>query len=327
MALSSFLAMKQANKAVLERVQQEVQNLNTVYSKDDRYWQPVVGKDGSGSAVIRFLPSSEGEEVPFVRIWSYGWKNALNNKWYIEESPTTLGQAFPDPMAEYNSELWNSGEAGIAQIRKNGMQRKLAFISNIYVVNHPGRPDDEGKVFLYRYGKKIFDKLNDRMNPPEGVPVPPMNPFDLWEGASFNLRIAKGEGGFRNYDSSMFLDRGPLAADEDMAAVWAKQYLLLPEVAQEKFKPYDELRKKLDQVLGRVSTTTKEPETRGSTAAATHAAVESREHAAAESVAQTKQTAAVEAKVTPAATHAATEVDPTNEHMEFFAQLAKGKKK
>jgi len=244
---------RQASQSTLERYQQEIAKQQaSKFVRDERYWRPVTDKTGAGSALIRFLPPSANEDVPFVRIWSYGWKNPKNGQWYIEESLFTLNR--PDPMMEYNNDLWNTGETGKATIRLQGMQQKLGYISNIQVLKHPGQPEDDGKVFLYRYGKQIFDKIDDRMNPPVGLGIPALNPFDFWKGASFSLQIVRKEvrgKNFPNYESSQFITPAPLSADDDeLKVIWEKQYPLLPEVAENKFKSYEDLKKRLWTVLG-----------------------------------------------------------------------------
>ena len=183
------------------------------------------------------------EELPWVRIWNHGFQGP--GGWYIENSLTTLNQ--PDPVAEMNSKLWNSGndkDKEIARARK----RRLSYIANIYVVKDPAHPENEGKVFLFKFGKKIFDKINEKMNP-EFEDEKPLNPFDLWNGANFKLKIRKVEG-YRNYDKSEFDDPAPLLDDEDdMEAVWKSQHSLAELVASDKFKSYDELKKRLEKVL------------------------------------------------------------------------------
>jgi len=194
--------------------------------------------------VIRFLPEPEGEDVPFVRIWDHGFQGP--GGWYIENSLTTLGQK--DPVSEYNSMLWNSGiESNKDIVRKQ--KRRLSFISNIYVVKDPAHPENEGKVFLYKYGKKIFDKLNETMNP-QFEDESPMNPFDLWGGADFKLKIRNVEG-YRNYDKSEFDESAPLLDDDEkLEGIWKSEYSLKEFVDPSNFKTYEELQAKLNRVLG-----------------------------------------------------------------------------
>jgi hypothetical protein len=242
----SFSALKRQRTSSLERLTKEINKLANKEqgsSNDDRYWQPEVDKAGNGYAIIRFLPAPMNEELPWVRIWNHGFQGP--GGWYIENSLTTLNQ--PDPVAEMNSKLWNSGndkDKEIARARK----RRLSYIANIYVVKDPAHPENEGKVFLFKFGKKIFDKINEKMNP-EFEDEKPLNPFDLWNGANFKLKIRKVEG-YRNYDKSEFDDLAPLLDDEDdMEAVWKSQHSLAELVASDKFKSYDELKKRLEKVL------------------------------------------------------------------------------
>ena len=213
-------------------------------SSDDRIWKLDVDKSGNGYAVIRFLPAPNGEDLPFVKLYSHAFQGP--GGWYIENSLTTLGQK--DPVSEYNSELWNNGtDAGKELARKQ--KRKLTYVSNIYVVKDPANPANEGKVFLFKFGKKIFDKLTAAMQP-EFEDEEAIDPFDFWQGANFKLK-AKNVAGYRNYDSSEFAAAAPLLDDDDaMEAVWKKQYSLAELVAADQFKSYDELKKRLDYVLG-----------------------------------------------------------------------------
>lgn len=242
-----FASMKKSRGAQLEKITQQLTKLNNPEGggADDRFWKPDVDKAGNGYAVIRFLPAPGDEDVPFVRIWDHGFKGP-NGQWYIEKSLTTLGQK--DPVSEYNSELWNSGiEANKKIVREQ--KRRLAFISNIYIVKDPSNPENEGKVFLYQYGKKIFDKLNAAMHP-EFQDEEPINPFDLWTGANFKLKIRQVEG-YRNYDSSSFDTAGPLFDEDDkLEKIWRSEYSLQEFIDPKNFKSYDELKDKLHRVLG-----------------------------------------------------------------------------
>jgi len=243
----SFSALKRNRNEGFEKLTQSLNKLNQKSSgpgPDERFWKPEVDKAGNGYAVIRFLPESEGEDVPFVRIWDHGFQGP--GGWYIENSLTTLGQK--DPVSEYNSMLWNSGiDANKDKARKQ--KRRLSFISNIYVIKDPSNPENEGKVFLYKYGKKIFDKLNEAMNP-QFEDESPVNPFDLWEGADFKLKIRNVEG-FRNYDKSELDVPAPLFdEDEQLEQVWKSQNALLEFTNPTNFKTYEELQTKLNRVLG-----------------------------------------------------------------------------
>ena len=225
-------------------------------SKDDRFWYPAVDKAGNGYAVIRFLPSPTGEDVPFVRLWEHRFKGP-SGSWYIENSLTTIGKA--DPVSELNSQLWNSGlesDKDVARKRK----RNLVFISNIYIIEDSLNPENNGKVKLYKYGKKIYDKIVEALSPPfdeEGRtpdnanydPTNAFDPFDLWNGANFRLKIRTDE--YRNYDKSDFAKPGPLFKDdEQLEKVWKSESGLQEFIAPDSFKHYDELKKRLNLVLG-----------------------------------------------------------------------------
>ncbi len=214
-------------------------------SKDDRLWYPNVDKAGNGYAVIRFLPAPGEEDVPFVRMFNHGFKGTTGS-WLIENCPTTIGHKCP--VCEQNTELWNSGiesDKKIASERK----RKLSFVSNVYVITDQQNPENEGKVFLFKYGKKIFDKLNEAMNP-QFADEDAMNPFDLWAGANFKLKIRNVES-YRNYDKSEFAKPGPLAEDDtEMESIWKKAHSLQEFIAPSNYKSYDELKGKLIKVLG-----------------------------------------------------------------------------
>lgn len=212
---------------------------------DERFWQPEVDKAGNGYAVIRFLAPPKGEELPWVRVWNHGFQGPTG-KWYIENSLTTLGKA--DPVSEYNTELWNSGsEANKELARKH--KRKLSYITNILVVKDPAHPENEGKVFLFKFGKKIFDKIKD-IAEPQFEDEKPINAFDFWEGANFKLKIRNVEG-YRNYDKSEFESSSPISEDDSaIEEIWGKQHSLLQFLEEKHFKSYDELKKKFDMVMG-----------------------------------------------------------------------------
>jgi len=247
----SFADLKKQSKlgSLTAKLVKEVEKMNTSSgSSDDRVWKLDVDKSGNGYAVIRFLPAPNGEDLPFVKLYSHAFQSS--GGWYIENSLTTLGQK--DPVSEYNSELWNNGtDAGKELARKQ--KRKLTYVSNVYVVKDPANPANEGRVFLFKYGKKIFDKLTAAMQP-EFEDEEAIDPFDFWQGANFKLK-AKNVAGYRNYDSSEFAKSAPLLDDDDaMEAVWKKQFSLAELVAADQFKTYDELKKRLDYVLGNKGT-------------------------------------------------------------------------
>jgi hypothetical protein len=211
--------------------------------QDDRFWKPEMDKTGNGYAVIRFLPASNGEDMPWQRVWSHAFQD--KGGWYIENSLTTLNQK--DPVSEENTRLWNTGldsDKEIARKRK----RKLSYYANIYVVSDPKRPENEGNVFLYKFGKKIFDKITEAMQPAFEDETP-INPFDFWKGANFKLKLRKVDG-YWNYDKSEFEGVSQIAeSDDEIKAIWLKQHALKPFVAADNFKTYDELKEKLNRVI------------------------------------------------------------------------------
>lgn len=249
----SFADLKRNATSNFERLNSELSKLakNNSFSDPiaDKLWKPGTDKAGNGFAVIRFLPAPDGEDIPFARIWDHGFQGP--GGWYIEKSLTTFGEA--DPASEYNSQLWNSGiESNKEIVRKQ--KRRLSYYSNIYVVKDPANPENEGKVFLYKYGKKIFDKLNDLMNP-SFEDEEPINPFDLWQGANFRLKIRKVEG-YPNYDKSEFDSASPLLDnDEQLEEVYNSLNSLQELLDRKNFKTYDELKTRLDRVLSLSSST------------------------------------------------------------------------
>ena len=243
----SFADLKKQSKlgSLTAKLVKQVEKMNNTGSTgDDRLWKLDVDKSGNGYAVIRFLPAPNGEDLPFVKLYSHAFQGP--GGWYIENSLTSLGQK--DPVSEYNTQLWNNGtDAGKETARKQ--KRKLTYMSNIYVVKDPANPENEGKVFLFKYGKKIFDKLTAAMQP-EFEDEEAIDPFDFWQGANFKLK-AKNVAGYRNYDSSEFSAVSSLLDDDDaLEALWKKQFSLAEIVAPEQFKTYEELKKRLEYVLG-----------------------------------------------------------------------------
>ena len=242
---TSFTQLKKNRQSQIEKLTSEVTKLqgSGAPQGDDRFWKPEVDKSGNGHAMIRFLPAPKGEDVPFVRMWDHGFQGP--GGWFIEKSLTTLGQN--DPVSEYNTTLWNSGVESNKDLARK-QKRRLSFTSNIYVVKDPSNPDNEGKVFLYKYGKKIFDKLNDVMNP-EFEDEDALNPFDMWEGANFRLKMRNVEG-FRNYDKSEFDSPSPLLDDDELLEkTWAQEHSLQELVGPSNFKSYTELKTRLYRVL------------------------------------------------------------------------------
>ena len=226
----------------------EPQSQKQSYS-DDRFWKPELDKSGNGYAVFRFLPAVKNEDLPWARLWSHAFQGP--GGWYIENSLTTLNKK--DPVSESNSLLWNSGVEADKEIARK-RKRKLSYIANVLIINDAKHPENEGQVKLFKFGKKIFDKITEAMKP-EFEDEKPINPFDFWEGANFKLKIRKVDG-YWNYDKSEFDSPTAIADnDESIEEIWNKQYALKPFLAPENFKSYDELKSKLDKVLSGVRNT------------------------------------------------------------------------
>lgn len=227
-------------------------NQNNFQNDDENYWKPTVDKAGNGYAVFRWLPAPSGEDSPFIRYWDHSFSR--NGKWYIEKSRTTLGEA--DPCAEYNTELWASGEAGKELVSGNqakeiiGSKRRLHYVANIYIIEDHGNPSNNGKVFKYRFGAKIMEKIKEAVKPtfPGQQPI---DPFCFWNGADFELKI-KNVMKQRNYDSSQFKAQSALfdGDEEKLETIWKLQYPLAEMIAPDKFKSYGDLQKRLNFVLG-----------------------------------------------------------------------------
>ena len=255
---TSFAALKKSRSSSLSKLVTETAKINAPSegsNEDNRFWTPTVDKAGNGYAVIRFLPEPKGEDLPWVRVFSHGFQGPAG-KWYIENSLTTFNEK--DPVSEYNSTLWNNGtEAGKEQARKQ--KRRLSYIANIYVVKDPANPENEGTVRLYKFGKKIFDKLNEKMNP-EFEDETATNPFDFWEGADLKLKIRNVEG-YRNYDKSEFAEVSPLLDGDDakLETVYDSMFSLQDFLDRKHFKTYAELQAKLDMVLGLAGATATAP--------------------------------------------------------------------
>ena len=290
-----------SGKKSLEELNKKLASVsgNEGKGSDDRFWTPTVDKAGNGYAVIRFLPAPQNEDVPFIRMFDHGFQGP--GGWYIENSLTTLGKN--DPVSEYNSKLWNSGVEANKEIARK-QKRRLHFISNIYIVEDTGNPDNKGKVFLFKYGKKIFDKLNDAMNPqyPDDEAV---NPFDLWAGANFKLKIRNVEG-YRNYDKSEFDKAGPLKNDDsDLESIWKTEHSLQAFLEPSNFKSYDELKAKLMKVLDENSGSSRSTK------------------AVDEDLPWNEEASAPKQKETSAPKFSATADDEDDESLEFFKSLAK----
>jgi len=246
----SFANLKKSRNDFMKKLNDEINKVNNPETEtknytDDRIWKAEVDKSGNGYAVIRFLPPCDGEDVPWARVFNHGFQGPTG-QWYIENSLTTIGKK--DPVSEYNRTLWNSGIEANKEIARK-QKRRLTYFSNIYVVSDPKNPQNEGKVFLYKYGKKIFDKINDLMNP-EFEDETPVNPFDFWEGANFKLKIRKVEG-YQNYDKSEFEKPAQLVEDEaELERIWKTQYKLNEFTDDSNFKTFEELQERLNTVLG-----------------------------------------------------------------------------
>jgi hypothetical protein len=250
-----FSALKK-NRGNFESLMKEVEKIATPQAegaqKDERFWQPEVDKAGNGYAVIRFLPPPKGEDLPWVRIWNHAFQGPTG-KWYIENSLTTLNKQ--DPVSELNTELWNSGSEDNKNIARK-QKRKLVYISNIYIVKDPAHPENEGQVKLFKFGKKIFDKIKDAMHPAY-EDEEPINPFDFWKGANFKLKIRNVEG-YRNYDKSEFDKIEPMMdEDDELEEIWNKETSLQEFLDPKHFKSYDELKAKLEMVLSGSAATSK----------------------------------------------------------------------
>ena len=247
----SFSDLKKQSSlgSLTQKLVKEVEKMSSTNSNvDERLWKPEVDKTGNGYAVIRFLPAPDGETLPWAKLYTHAFQGP--GGWYIENSLTTTGGK--DPVSEYNRELWNSGDESDKDVVRK-QKRKLSFYANIYVVKDPTNPQNEGGVFLYKFGKKIFDKVMDVMQP-EFEDENAINPFDFWQGANFKLKIVKKDG-YWNYDKSEFDRVSPLLDDDDaLEALWKKQYSLTDVVAPDKFKSYEDLNKRLQYVLGKKNT-------------------------------------------------------------------------
>ena len=250
--MSNFESLKR-NRSSLEKLTKAIEatTQSTTESgsrEDTRLWQPTVDKAGNGMAIIRFLPAPavDGEDaLPWVRVFSHGFQGP--GGWYIENSLTTLNQK--DPVSEYNSTLWNSGIEANKEIARK-QKRRLNYVANVYVVSDPSNPENEGQIRIYKFGKKIFDKITEAMNP-EFADETPVNPFDMWEGANFKLKIRNVEG-YRNYDKSEFAEKSALLDGDDakLEALWKQEHSLKEFLDPKHFKPYEVLKTRLDKVLG-----------------------------------------------------------------------------
>ena len=239
----SFASLKKSNFADLLSKAESL-NKTEVRGADERLWKPEVDKAGNGYAVIRFLPAPDGEDLPWAQVWSHAFQGP--GGWYIENSLTTLGKK--DPVSDLNRQLWNSGADSDKDVARK-QKRKLSYYSNIYVVSDPTNPQNEGRVFLYKFGKKIFDKLTEAMQPAFADETP-INPFDFWKGADFKVKIRKVEG-YWNYDKSEFAEPATLGdlSDKELEGIWKKEYSLASFTGEDQFKTYEQLAERLNSVL------------------------------------------------------------------------------
>jgi hypothetical protein len=260
--MSQFTNLKKSSndlEKLLKEVAKQCGGAGAEREVDTRFWQPTKDKAGNALAVIRFLPAPavDGDDaLPWVKYFDHGFQNEATGKWYIEKSLTSIGQN--DPVSEYNSQLWESGDDDSPERRQaRDQKRRLHYVSNIYVISDPKNPENEGKVFLFRYGKKIFDKLKQLMNP-DLETEPKVNPFDLWKGANFKLKVTRQAArignrtvNFPNYDESVFLTPGALLPEDTaLEVLWKSEHSLKEFIDPKNYKPYEELKKRLDDVLG-----------------------------------------------------------------------------
>lgn len=251
--MSNFSQLKQTSQDSLRKLTEQMNKMNPESESkkgDENFWKPTVDKAGNGSAIIRFLPAPEGEDVPFVRYWDHGFQGP-GGKWYIEKSLTSIGEK--DPVAEYNSKLWKESDNDDSPQRKQArkQKRRLHYVANIYVVKDPGNPENNGKVFLYDFGKKIFEKLNAVMHPvDDGIEEKkPINPFCLWTGANFYLRMRQVDG-YRSYETSSFGESKSLLDDDKaLETVWKQEHSLKGFLDHSKYKTFAELDRRLKEVL------------------------------------------------------------------------------
>lgn len=252
MSFSDYLKNREtAMSTALDSLKKDV---FTESKDEDNIWKPKMGPDNTGYAVVRFLPGSDVTKTPWIKIFDHGFQGPTG-KWYIENSLTTLGQK--DPVGEYNSKLWNNGtEAGKEHARKQ--KRRTSYYANVLVIKDPNNPENEGKVKVFKFGQKIFEKVMGAMQP-EFADEDPVNPFDLFEGANFRIKI-KMVGGYWNYDNSDFEKPGPLSEDESrLEQIFNAQHDIYDMIAPDKFKSYEELEEKLNTVLGATSAPAPQP--------------------------------------------------------------------
>ena len=241
----SFASMKSSRVNELEKLKSQMEKNNNQGSNDsDLYWKPERDKAGNGQSIIRFLPAAEGETTPWITYYDH-WFQGPTGQYYVEKSLTTIGQ--DDPVSEYNSKLWNSGIDSDKEVARK-QKRRLHYVANILVIKDFANPENDGKVFLYRFGAKIFDKIKDAMNPVFDGDTP-VNPFDFWDGADFHIKITNVDG-WVNYDKSIFREQKPLSENDDqLEQIYNKLTPLSSLIAPDKFKSYTELKTKMNRVL------------------------------------------------------------------------------
>lgn len=294
-SFEEMLSNKKSISDLVEAANPEKSNDKKSY-KDERFWKPTVDKAGNGYAVIRFLPNRSGD-VPWVRYWDHGFQGPTG-QWYIEKSLTSIGQA--DPVSEANSKLWATGtDENKDLVRKR--KRRLHYIANILVVSDPKNPQNEGKVFLYEFGKKIFDKISDMMQP-QFEDESPVDPFDYFEGADFKLKIRNVEG-YRNYDKSEFTKSEPLLdGDKDkLKEVFESSYDLAEFTDAKNFKTYEQLAQRLAVVLGEKPATTIRQDT---------------------DLAETKSPTPIKEKASPVEVEESLSSDEDDDTLAYFEKLA-----
>tara|TARA_R110000772_G_scaffold60742_1_gene137055 strand:- start:241 stop:1170 length:930 start_codon:yes stop_codon:yes gene_type:complete len=243
----SFEKLKANRLASIEKLVGAVEPMGEKKSYiDEREWKPTVDKAGNGYAVIRFLPATGSEDLPWVRYWDHGFKGPTG-RWYFEKSLTSIGK--DDPLGEMNSQMWNTGREEDKEVVRE-RKRRLHYVSNILVISDSANPQNEGRVFLYNYGKKIFDKIMDVMQP-QFEDEKPINPFDFWGGANFKMKIRNVEG-YRNYDKSEFDSVSEFfdGDEEKLKTIYDNLHGLEEFTDPSNYKTYGELKKKLYEVLG-----------------------------------------------------------------------------
>jgi hypothetical protein len=241
-----FSSLKKKSGQSKDMLKKAIDEQSKSYKADERIWSCQRDKSGNGEAVIRFLPSPSGEDYPWVKYYEHVFKNETTSKWYIEKSLTSIGQ--PDPLSDYNTKLWNTGIESNKEIVRS-QKRNVRYVSNILVINDYANPENNGKVFLFKYGTKIFERIKLALNP-EFESDTPFDPFDFWEGANFKLKIRKVSGQI-NYDNCSWDKQSPVAdSDEKLEAIWKQQHSLQEFLDPKTFKTYEELQKRMNLVLG-----------------------------------------------------------------------------